>query len=173
MKSFTKFVLLRYLDSINTRSQTYDQFVVAYRSLELLASLHNDVMRGQVSMAIAPAAILLQAISGAVLIQLELNSTFLKIMLLLINLDTVLAMIGYFGGMSNIYTKSKETIWRCANSTKGEEISETLKRKFFESGRPLRAQFGSINFFDKLTPLNFIDYANDLTVQMLLVSTST
>ncbi len=76
-----------------------------------------------------------------------------------------------FGTFGGIYDDSVETIQslRAANSIVRNKIDRKICAKSVRSLGPLKVMVGSVNFFDKLTPMTFVDFCIDILVNLLLL----
>lgn len=121
---------------------------------------------------LVPTVITVQAITAVALIELEMGSTFMKMLMGLYNIVSILANTLYFGVFATVFVQSDETLKRCRKPIYWKPGTSKWTRRFFRSCAPIRVQLGSINFFDRLTVPNFVNFGNDITLQLILVSRS-
>lgn len=154
---------------------SYPPSVIAYRTLYILGLLQNEIQKDPLSQVIATALIILQSVSTSTLIRVKSKSGIVfTIVLGLISMDTIIALIFILGVMAQVYTQSKDSLRNCKRAlTYNFRIKPKWTQRFLISCAPIKVRFGSINFIDRMTPLNCVNFANNLTVQLLLVSENT
>ncbi len=104
-----------------------------------------------------------------------------------IGVDCMLAVVTSVGGMAGVYTESVKVTKELqkslgiiggggyrtfANGNRvptGHWLAVKWKQRFFKSCTPVKVRFASINFIDRCTPLACLDFANGITLQLLLL----
>lgn len=85
-----------------------------------------------------------------------------------------LLLVVLLGGMAEIYQQSCASfnMFRKCMALKYKENQKDVKwqTKFFRSCGYMKVKFGSINFIDNCTALVCMDFANNLSLQLLLIS---
>lgn len=149
-----------------------------YRHIQVMSTLNNVIQQNRIIVVLMSAGILLQSLSIFMVVRHPWNWTHLLplgIYTMLLT-DCTLAIIVLTGGMANIYSDSKLILSRLrTNILSGNDnllprIELKWARKFYKSCDPLKVKFGSTNFFEANTPLNCMNFANGLTVNILLLT---
>lgn len=91
--------------------------------------------------------------------------------LVMVTLTTVFAVLGV---LSQIYTQCMNdfgSIKIYLSYAHGKsKYKAYMQKKYLNSFSPIKVKFGSINFIEKLTPVNAVDFANGLIVNILLLT---
>jgi len=144
-----------------------------YRVIQILA-LWTNIILNRTLVSLISASITLLALGLAGFVRLEWSSSNLMplVVSLIMVMDAGLAVVVLLGGMVGVYLESKRVF-----QILGERLSTDLPRiermylqKFYRSCRLIRINLGSSNFLDALTPLNCLNFAVSITVQILLIS---
>lgn len=144
-----------------------------YRTLQLLATLMNSVIQDEMNTMLACTAILISSLSEAIVVKLAFmgNNTAIFLLFLFLMLNCYLGLIVIFTGFANVH-KTSNSVLRNMNrhlSTITTTKERKQRKRFHYSCSSIKVRLGSVNFVDSLTPLNFINFANNLTVQIVLV----
>lgn len=147
-----------------------------YRTVQLLGKLFNEILQRVFVSVILVYCVLRQAICSALVIVAykmpQVNLVEVGVVGLM-QLDTATALVVLIGGLSQVYATSSEVIYGCRKySAAGSSFSKAKYRseiKFLKSCSHVMVAFGELNYIDKVTPLNSIDFSNNLAVQFLLL----
>lgn len=163
------------------RHGKWEEVYKKYRQIHILAKLGNDVQQMTLTVGTIALGIISQPISLVALIRLQYSaSTLIPFMFVgLTFLETVLFMVVCVGGWSGsgIYQESK-VLLRAYNrhivefTAIGEWTGNRNRwaQRFIKSCQLIKIRFGSLNFIEERTPLNCLDFANNLTVELLLLT---
>lgn len=85
--------------------------------------------------------------------------------------DTLGVFVVLIGCMSKVHVTSHKMFekLRC-QACKLNKMDKRLWNRLNRSCTNIRVKFGSLNYIDRLTPLNCLDFANNLTYNILLLS---
>lgn len=141
----------------------------------MIVGLTNDIHKKVLILLFVNAVILIQVSSTTMLVKLEFSEENLILIGLfsLLLFNTTLGLPLVFGDMSGVYTRSGLVISRAKQHLGHLNVckeSRKLHAKFYKSCAVLGIRMGDINYFDRLTPLNCIDQANAMTVNILLLT---
>lgn len=152
--------------------------VLLYRKLQVLTIFMNDIMKwGVVSLYIVGASLLL-AVSSTVLVRISWVSNNMIVIIFYgyLFIMEMLAPSVLFTLMSKPCTISEKVVKELKKST-GVFVRGSKKwsgkhflQRVYWSLSIIRVRFGAINFVDSATPLNLVHFANELTVQILLLT---
>lgn len=166
--------------------QTYDSAVI-YRTIQVLACIANEIQQKVFMSVIVIAATFLISLCTATVVWLPwtIDNLLSILMFLTIGIDCTLAVVTSVGGMAGVYTESVKVIRKLQTSIgiiggggyrnlvgRGDgcgSMEVKWKQRFYRSCMSIKIRFASINFVDRLTPLACVDFANDLTLQLLLI----
>lgn len=140
----------------------------AYRSIQILALLANQIQQRVFMIILILAGTLVQSLSATTLIKLPWSAENLiaVIVFSVVFSNCALVVVVTVGGFAEIHSKSGSTI----HLVKQRNENIQWRKRFYKSCIPIKIKFGSINFIERQTPLVCIDYANALTLQLLLIS---
>lgn len=147
-----------------------------YRTLQILGGLMNQVQQKVLISGIVFGAIPILSFYIVLIIRMFnlINNVWLFGLMTMNAIGTLLVLLILLGGMANVCSASEKhlkhtliNILSCKNVSVREA---RMLKKFSNSCSTIKVRFGSLNYIDKLTPLNCIDFANCLSVQLLLVS---
>lgn len=187
---------LVYFDDVETRSNrkigggdasnrngTSDDLFLEYREFYILATLANNLQQSSVNIATIAGAISAQPIILVSLLKLKYSTSTLVPMLLLTVtfLEAMQFIVIFVGGWAGIYAESKALLnsygrYIARSHSYAYKAGFTSKvklkwmRRFVKSCQLIKIRFGSLNFIEELTPLTCLDFANNLTIQLLLLS---
>lgn len=149
--------------------------VMFYRNMQVLAVFMNEIQQWCINSITALFVVVLQAVSLAALTRQSWTAKyFVSVLFFLYALITsVIVKVGVFGLFARVNIQSEEMI-KLLSKRYGRYIRNRTSNKkqclcFYKSCNNIKVRFGSINYVDRLTPLNFIDFSNTLTVNLLLV----
>ncbi|CAL8146979.1 unnamed protein product [Orchesella dallaii] len=160
-------------NTANSKRQV-SEACVTYRSIQVLALLTNILLNTTLT-GLVCGSILIEALGLAGFVRLEwVPSNFISLAFCFIMVvNGTFSLIVLLGGMVGVYMESKR-VFQALRRNLSVCITEKYKRKFlfrfYKSCRFIRINFGSINFVDTLTPLNFVDFSVNLAVQVLLIT---
>lgn len=162
---------------IGSNYLTSSQISKQYRMLQILGILSNQIQQRLLIPAIFIAAVPMQAFALHMLIRLPLaNGRNLGKLLMFIEVvfNCSLVFLVLLGGMSKVYLQSSKCLdqmKRLNSSNSGINLrSNKWLQRFCRSCSLIKVRFASINFIDELTPLNCVNFSNDLSMQLLLLS---
>lgn len=168
--------MYRYASRFNQIYKRSGNYIISYRTLQLLGNLLNECQQESLSRAQIPTAIGAQCVGTAALIKMKSMGIFTYLMIAQIAFNGFLCQILLLGMMSKVFVGSKRVQQHCNRVVclyRGPGIhgmNRRLARRYIRSSGLIKAKFGSSNFIDSVTPLNCVDLANALTVQLLLIS---
>ncbi|CAL8132214.1 unnamed protein product [Orchesella dallaii] len=145
-----------------------------YRKIQVLAILNNAILKTAVLIFLVFPVFLL-AISIAVLVKLDWNSDNVFVIVLFISMicDTIPELLICVGGAVGTYTESKTFLTKLGVSNSDTNLYKGAEfrwlQRFRKSCPPIKIQFGPDNFLEELTPLNCLNSAVNLTMQLLLL----
>lgn len=145
---------------------------VMFRYLQILTTMLNEFQNGLLILSFIVIPILVFSYSLVSFIKVSHMELVFIASLLGILGNGFLAVLCIQGQMAAVYMKSEELI---ENMKRKQNFFETKKErmiqhKFYKSCMPLRIMMGSANYIDNLTPLNCLNHAMDLSVNILLLS---
>lgn len=149
-----------------------------YRRVQILAQAGNALQQKSLVTVIVVGAILVQSICMTFLIRGKwtIGTGFAMGESVLHVGNCVSILLMYTGGLASIYGESKDLLqkrFKEAMAKQGQSRRMTrYVRRFIKSCPLIKIKFGSLNFFDELTPLKCIDFANHLTVNTLLLTSA-
>lgn len=144
-----------------------------YRTLQLLANLMNSITQNELNTMLAYGGILVLSLSEATLVKLAFMTTNVAIFLLFLFLllNSYIGLIVIFTGFARVHESSNSVLKDMKRHMSTIKMAKDRKQRkcFHNSCSSIKVYLGSVNFVDSLTPLNFINFANNLTVQIVLV----
>lgn len=146
-----------------------------YREIQILSKIMNEVSKGWIILLLLICATVIQSMDTTILVLTYSKKEREIVIMSYFGANAVLATIGlvYFvTQMAMLHESSNKSFWMLkqnlsACSTKKEM---KLEKRFYKSCWTIKQQFGCHNFVDRLTPLNSILAANNLTINMLLLN---
>lgn len=173
----TENCVLRYRKLFLVHFLVSKKLETAYRTLQVLEILQNEVLCSYISWGLLPMVIFTHAVSTAVLVSFRDNSHILRWVLGLAALESIFGQILLLGIFASLYVKSCGVISHgtkvLANLSNPVNLGAKRARKFLKSCSNFKVKIGSINFVDQLTPLNSLDFGNCLAVQLILLAGNT
>lgn len=146
----------------------------AYRILQILGILLNEVQQHELVTGVIVTAVCLLSLSTTSLTRVNLSrqqNIIVFGLLLILMIDCILTMIVLLGGMALVNTTSSDRLLRFRKLfVRPSRIEGRVIKKICRSCDTVKIRFGSFNFVNNLTPLKCIDFANNLTVQLLLIT---
>lgn len=156
----------------------------SYRKVQLLAVLINDLQRKSMTTELILFDISGQSVCLTSFLRGNWSGSFEHLLvgtaLLAFSGITYIIGIIYVSGLASIYVESKKlrkkmgrwvwmgTFWE---GSKSKCPREMRRRRAAVRGCPLvKVHFGSLNFVEEQTPLRCLDFANQLSIQMLLLT---
>lgn len=155
-----------------------------HRQLQILGDLNNYIQQGSVLIVTIINGIILHALSFSSVVRMFKFSEGVALpkipfsVFLLVTVDSVLLIIVTFGGMSAVYRESKSIIKRKAmwhmhicfvSPSEYSRMELKWQEKFYKSCPLIKVKFGYSNFIEELTPLNCMNTAVGMAVQLLLL----
>ncbi len=154
----------------------YDsKFVKFYRNIQVLAIFMNELQGWSINSVTALFVVILQAVSLAALTRQSWNGKhWVSIIFVLYSLvASVIVKVGVFGLFARVNLNSEEALSmlskRYGRFVRDKRSNKKLSLCFYKSCNNIKVRLGTINYVGRLTPLNFIDISNTLTVNLLLV----
>lgn len=133
----------------------------------------NEIQQKIPMSVIVVAGILAQSLSMTTLVKLPWKSDNILSLILYagVLINCILAMSVTLGGMAGILGQCENTLknLHSHNTLTASRKEQRCRKIFYRSCMAIKVRFGSINFVDQLTPLNCINFANDMTLNLLLV----
>ncbi len=146
-----------------------------YRSVQVLASIMIDAKLNIILGVVSMCVVIMQAACLASFVKFSRENSsngagilFFSAMVWVCGWFTM----GVLGMQAGVYQESKGGLRKGKGNCLAKNMTtyeRKLRQRFLTSCFPIRVGFGSINFVDRLTPLVCIDFANDLTVNLLLL----
>lgn len=135
----------------------------------------NDAQQKAFVTVVVFGGIPIAAISMATLIRLQATKETMVLLGLLAVLvpNSLMALLVLLGGMAELATESGNCTKQIRRSVEHWQHSKTERKHLYRSCSTLttiNVRFGSLNFIESVTPLKCIDYANQLTIQVLLLA---
>lgn len=130
----------------------------------------NTLIQSELNGTIACSATFLLALCEATLVKLPFAQEHLAGWLLFgfLLLNCLLAVVVVLGGYAQVHETSKEVLRKLTRNLLAVTKARNERKQFRNSCSVIKVRLGSINFVEALTPLNFVDFANGLAVQILL-----
>lgn len=151
------------------------KLTVQYRTLQYLGILVNEILKTSIVTAMMICSIFTQAFSCVLLILMfDSHKTWIEFLMATVILgDSVPILVILVGGLARVWVISSQVLKNVRRHTLIRSTkcitSGKPKLKFLNSCSCIRVGFGDLNFVDQTTPLNCVDFANNLTVQLLLL----
>ncbi|CAL8146970.1 unnamed protein product [Orchesella dallaii] len=167
-------VFINIISSTRNSKRQVSEASVTYRNIQVLALLTNILVNTAVT-GLVFCSILIVALGLAGFVRLEwVSCNFLSLAFcFMMGVNGMFTLIVLLGGMVGVYMESK-SVFQALRRNLSVCITEKYKRKFlsrfYKSCRFIRINLGSINFVDTLTPLNCVNFAVNLAVQVLLIT---
>lgn len=153
-----------------------------YRSIQYLAGLMNEIQQ-YILLIVIVGLIFGQSSSTALMIILSTGTgnSFNVLIFLVIMMECIAATMVVFGGMSITFLESQKCFqelqqdlverykMKYNRERKLSALEFKWRKRFYKSCGLITFRFGSLNFVDQRTPLNCVDFANGMTVQLLLL----
>lgn len=170
-----KDVVCSYRQQITTKRISYGRLnfnipILRYRELQLLGKSYNDVQtKGGMFTNLIVNEILVLTLSLTGFIR-ELTSKnewdFVAVGLFgMLTNNTMFLIIVAIGGMAELRRSSKSIL----NYSSRHAFQDRWYKRFRKSCTPIKVTFGAANFIEDLTPLRCIDFAVQLSVELLLL----
>lgn len=123
---------------------------------------------------LACAGILVLSLSEAIVVKLafmENNNTAIFLLFIFLMLNCYYGLIVTFSGFAHVHETSISVLTEMNRHliTMTTTKDRKQRKRFHNSCSPIKVRLGSVNFVESLTPLNFINFANNLTLQIVLV----
>lgn len=151
--------------------------IIIYRHIQLLTAINNDIQQKTLLSLVISCAITIQALGMTSFVNLKWNydnADGILIAAILVTAGLGLIMV-FLSGVASIYKTSIKVVDRLTCQLAKSKFRLYTRREYqqrcilLRSCAPVKIRFGSINFVDQLTPLNCMEWANDVTVQLLLL----
>ncbi len=156
--------------------KTFTKFTTDYfREIQVLAVFMNEIQQWSINSVTAFFVVILHAVCISGLTRLSWNvGNLLSIMFLIFALfAAIMVKIGVFGLYAGVNGSSNKMVKKLQRKNglfvRERRSDKKLRQKFYLSCNCLKVYFGSMNFADRLTPLQFIDASNTITVNLLLL----
>lgn len=159
---------------VTCRMHTIKKIMLHYRTLQILATMMNDIQQMSLVSPIITFAIPLTAFAASVLIRSLQRIDRYAVVAVTANvlINGAAALLLILGCMAQLLQESEKCLKNINTIVADfpEVNGRNAFKKFFKSCPVVKAKFGSINFVERLTPVNCINFINDLTLQMLLTT---
>lgn len=153
-----------------------DFMLNCYRRIQIIANLGNEIQKELVTLFIL-ASVLIQPFCIVYLVTADLSengislASFFSVSLLT---QSILVLLVYGGGLAGIFEESKATLKsindRIFNSNGSSSREKRFQQKMLKSCTYLKIRFGSFNYVEGLTPLKCLDFCNQITINVLLLT---
>lgn len=162
-----------------TRKSSALQVSKQYRTLQVLGTIMNGVQQKVWITYTIVGTIMCQCLSFSLVIKTIQTKSYNHNLILLgvfsvVGLNDVLLLSFLVGGMAQVMEESHKLIrqWKKPPSTLGIKIcrEKLWESRFVKGCDIIKVRFGALNFIDKVTPLNCLDFANEITVHILLIA---
>lgn len=145
----------------------------------MLGIIQNEVQKELVTVVLFAILLSLQSFAGVALVRLPKSAGgLLLVVLAALAFDSILGQLVILGILAKPFAQSKHSLIICKTNL-GKMRAEfahskdfRYMQKFVKSWSHVKIQFGSINYLDEQTPLNCINFANNLTLQLLLITSN-
>lgn len=148
---------------------------VCYRTLQYLGILQNEILQRVLLTSVIFSSIFTQSCTCALLVSTynSITNWFELALVTVTVVNTFPILLVLLGNLASVYVISKKCL-----QTQNKEMLCTFtgnmskiraERKYLRSCQCIKVGFGDLNFVDQTTPLNCIDFTNNLTVQILLL----
>lgn len=184
-----KHFLQRYWSLVKSGRLLEPGIALMYRNIQILAKIGNEIQQRSFMMAMVLVAMAFLAGCTPLLIITPFHSDNLMALgtFGVLIFHGYLVVVVFLGGMASIYRKSNEvrrhfyselhvlgggekTSMEILGRSKTNHRPFKWKRCFLQSCPLIKIRFGSLYFVDELTPLNIVNLSNDLSVQVLLMT---
>lgn len=148
---------------------------VQYRTLQCLGILFNEILQKVIVTAVVVCTIVFQAFCSAILISpRDSQKGWIEMgFMILMIVNSVAVLLLLMGGLAGVYVMSNDVLEIAMRHTlvpvKNCRRSRKIDVRFLRSCQCIKVGLGDLNFVDKTTPLNCIDFSNALTLQLLLL----
>lgn len=146
-----------------------NQLLKKYRTLQILGVLQNEIQQQFLLTELVVASIVLLSLCTTIVTKLGISG-IVAVVCIIIVVDCLSILTVLLGGMAMVHSTSVKGTQQLMALLALEKANFKTRRMIYKSLVSIKMRFGSINFVDSLTPLKCIDYANSLTVQLLLLS---
>lgn len=145
------------------------------RSVQILAILMNEVHQKVILSVATIGAILVAALSFTIAVQTLHTDQNLAIsgMAVIFVVNVFMLFLILFRGLSQLhaeYSQCRQLFRESSENSCCVKREKLFLRKFCNGLTPIRVKFGVQNYTESFTALNCIDFINQLTVQLLLVT---
>lgn len=159
------------------QSSTPSEKATGYRKLQLLNILGNQTEQYALAVVISGSILTLSS-SFATLVRLAAvakdNNWMMKSVFGIAAVDAGVTMLVVLGGMVGAYLDSKRMLERIRgmefNDKRVKLVERRWMKRFLRSCTLIKIKFGGSNFIEELTPVKCLDFAVQMTVQLLLLS---
>lgn len=158
--------------NLKTYSAKYN-LIQVYKQIQIIVCYYNQIHQNIFTI------VLINLIGVCIVIGLFAIITswsFITVIQLLvlgtITIDSFIAMVICFGNFGRIYGESVKILAAFQLNIAGTRCCKSefvLQRKLINCLMPTKIMIGSVNYFDKLTPITFLNFCFTLLVDMLLV----
>lgn len=145
-----------------------------YRTLQLLSTLMNIVIQKELNAVVNISGTILLSVCEASLVTMPFTSRN-YVQFFVFGLQCTNCFVGILvilGGFAQMHMRSNDIIRKMKKQLPIimlDRRERGYRKRFHVSCAIIKVRLGSINYFDSLTPLNCIDFANGQAVQLLLL----
>lgn len=155
------------------QSSCHPQKLATYRHLQLVTNLCNDVLKSGIVPATIAGPVTVFGISLAVVTYLfsKQGNVYFLLLMVTICVETAFYLIFSLRGLGQVYDLSVRSlqISRMHIIAVRGGMDRKWARQFVKSCPVIRMKFGGNNFVEMLTPLNCINHATQIAVQIILL----
>lgn len=135
----------------------------SYRTLQLLAKLEDEVQQEPLVRVVIGGLVLVQSLTATAAVHSTIKNQILRTVVGAFAIEVLLDILLLLTVMAGVHRTST----RCKMTFSGG--NDKWKSRFLRSCSPVKIHFGAINYVDKTMPLNTVNFANNLTVHLLLL----
>lgn len=168
------------MDTEDEQHVPFGQKAIRYREIQLLATLQAEIQSGSLMTLLILIPTVAISSASAIIIRIPWTIQNLVILMFSSYLSTGCTVVTLFvvGAQAGVWTESKNLIRGMENlkvirMKRGESIKKLdmkVEQRFWKSCQNLiKVKFGVNNFVEDETPLNCLNYAVHLAVQLLLL----
>ncbi len=149
-----------------------------YRNIQVLNILCNEAQKNVLMPFVILVGIGMESMGTAALLRISWNyeNMFWLMCFGVLAVTAILAILLVLGGMAQTFQESKSILARLQKKNCGVRLkprkgrlASKWRKRFYWSCTPVKIRVGEINFIDRHTPLNCLNFANGLTVNILLI----
>jgi hypothetical protein len=163
----TRCLRLLRLESGRSVFANYKQVILKYRQLQVLNVMFNNIYSRDVFEICMATALLIIIPSGYSVITMHSTSPWAFIAITYIALTEYASITVMFGMAGRVWGESVEFNW--AWKKNHQLAGKPISRKYAKSLKHIKVKIGATNFFEKNTPLVFLSFCIQQTVNLVLM----